>query len=110
VPTFDKWQGRLCRGFQIHVSAFREYRPVLTTLCLLRAIKATHEEFSWRRPPYEFTWQHLPFDIIVGSQKVRDALDGEASFAEWRALCEEGLSDFVQDVKSFCLYEGYAEQ
>lgn len=108
VPTFDKWQGRLCRGFQLHVTSPDKYRPVLTTLLLLRAIRTNHEEFSWRRPPYEFTWQHLPFDIIVGSKKMRHALEGGASPAEIDALCLAGLSDFYQDVSPFLLYRGHA--
>src|SRR5262249_47820511 len=33
-PTFHKWKGEVCRGFQIHVTDRRRYRPYLTTLAL----------------------------------------------------------------------------
>ncbi len=107
VPVFDKWQGRMCRGFQIHVTRSDTYRPVGTTLLLLREIKALHEEFAWRRPPYEFTWQHLPFDIIVGTKKIRAALEAGAEKQELLRLCEEGVSKFCEEVFPFVIYKGY---
>ena len=54
-PTAGKWQGRCCRGFQIHVTDPHRLRPYRLTLGLLRAIVRRHpDEFAWRPPPYEY--------------------------------------------------------
>ncbi len=107
VPVFDKWQGQMCRGFQLHLLDIEAYQPVLTSLLLLREIKALHEEFCWRRPPYEFTWQHLPFDIIVGSKKIREALEARVDIPGLEELCQKGLSEFCEEVLPFVIYKDY---
>ena len=38
-PTFHKWAGELCRGFQLHVTDRRPSSPTYTTLALLSVIR-----------------------------------------------------------------------
>ena len=38
-PTFHKWAGELCRGFQLHVTDRRTFKPYYTTLALLAVIR-----------------------------------------------------------------------
>ena len=54
-PTFHKWAGELCRGFQLHVTDRRTFKPYYTTLALLGIIRELYpEQFAWRQPPYEY--------------------------------------------------------
>src|SRR5438552_2302114 len=39
-PTFHKWAGQVCRGFQLHVTDRAAFRPYATTLALLQDIRA----------------------------------------------------------------------
>ena len=41
-PTFHKYAGQTCGGFQIHVTDADQYRPVRASLALLGAINRTH--------------------------------------------------------------------
>ena len=67
-PTFDKWAGQSCSGFQLHVTDSETYRPLATSLTLVQAVLKTHpEEFTWSLPPYEYELEHLPIEIILGS-------------------------------------------
>lgn len=89
-PTFQKWAGQVCRGFQLHVTDADTYAPYLTTLSILQDVAFLHsEEFSWRPPPYEYVTDRLPIDVIAGDPAVREAIDsGEdlrAHAASWRA-------------------------
>ncbi len=104
IPVFDKWKGRVCHGLQIHVVDPYGYKPVFTSLAILRTVIKWHDEFAWRQPPYEFEWQHLPFDIIVGSQKVRKILKMDISLEELKELCCENLKNFQEEIKPFRLY------
>ena len=54
-PTFQKHAKKPCGGCQIHVLDRTTFRPVLTGVALIDAIKAAGpKDFAWRRPPYEY--------------------------------------------------------
>jgi uncharacterized protein YbbC (DUF1343 family) len=75
-PTFHKWEGELCRGFMIHILDPLAYRPYFTTLALLRAIMETHgDAFTWRQPPYEYEYEKMPIDMILGDSSLRRDLE-----------------------------------
>jgi len=74
-PTANKWQGQVCRGFQIHVIDPANYQPFRTSLALLQAVMKCHPEaFQWKPPPYEYEYQRLPMDLILGSRDIRKRL------------------------------------
>ena len=76
MPTFHKWQGRLCGGVQVHVSDRTRFQPFLTGLAVLAAARRlAPRDFAWRRPPYEFERRRLPIDILCGTDTVRRALE-----------------------------------
>jgi uncharacterized protein YbbC (DUF1343 family) len=75
-PTFHKFKGELCSGFQIHVdddtyneAAFRPYRLMLLFFKALRNLQP--DIMKWRQPPYEYEHERLPIDLLTGSQLAR---------------------------------------
>ena len=92
-PTFHKWAGQLCRGFQIHVTDRAVFRPYRTTLALMQDIVAEHpEHFSWKEPPYEYVSDRMPIDVLLGDPAVRGALESGGNLAalerSWRGDIE----------------------
>jgi uncharacterized protein YbbC (DUF1343 family) len=92
-PTAQKWQGRPCRGFQIHVTDPERFTPYATTLRLLRAVLARHpREFAWRTPPYEYEHERMPIDLLIGDRFLRRRLEElepvESLEASWRGELE----------------------
>ncbi len=76
VPTFHKWAGRLCGGVQIHVTDRARFKPFLTGLAVIAsARRLAPRHFAWRRPPYEFERRRLPIDILLGTDRIRRALE-----------------------------------
>ena len=68
-PTFHKWAGELCLGFQLHVTDRDSFKPYYTTLALLAAIRELYpEQFAWRQPPYEYENERLPIDLLPGTR------------------------------------------
>src|SRR5439155_1234119 len=64
-PTFQKWAGNVCQGFQIQVTDVGTFRPYLTTLALLQDIIAEHRDrFEWKQPPYEYVTARLLIDAL----------------------------------------------
>jgi uncharacterized protein YbbC (DUF1343 family) len=89
IPTFQKWNGQYCRGFQVHVTNPREFEPVFATAAILSAvIKFSEGKFAFKDPPYEYDAQHMPFDILAGSPGLRKTLSEGGDLAlereSWR--------------------------
>lgn len=75
-PTFQKWAGQVCDGVQLHVTDRARFKPFLTGLALVAvARRLAPRAFRWRRPPYEFEHRRLPIDILLGTDRVRRALE-----------------------------------
>lgn len=104
-PTFDKWAGRRCAGFQIHLTEPERYRPYATSLSLVQAVLATHpEQFSWRPPPYEYEHDHLPIEIILGSSEVHRDLEQQVPVADLVRAWEPALEEYRQFRAPYLLY------
>ena len=104
-PTFHKYAGKTCHGFQIHVTSTRLYRPYMTTLAILQDVIATHgDAFDWNRIPYEYVKDRLPIDVITGDPAVRDALEKGRSLAKLEASWEPGLRSWRREARAHMLY------
>jgi uncharacterized protein YbbC (DUF1343 family) len=76
TPTFHKWAGRLCGGVQIHVTDRHRFKPFVTGLAVVAAARRlAPRRFAWRRPPYEFERRLLPIDILLGTDRIRRAVE-----------------------------------
>src|SRR5690606_8895746 len=82
-PTFQKWRGKPCQGLFVHVTDARAFRSYRMTLQLLREIRRqAGEQFAWNDPPYEYEATLMPIDILTGSTRVRQLVDGNGSDAD----------------------------
>lgn len=104
-PTFHKWEGKLCRGFMIHVLDPHEYRPFFTTISILKVILDLHKkDFSWREPPYEYEYKKKPIDLIVGDKSVRKDLESGVSPSVIKKKWLPDLNSYIQWRKPYLLY------
>ncbi len=54
-PTFDKHHGKVCGGYQLHVTERRRFQPWATGQILLRELyHAPGHLVEWRQPPFEY--------------------------------------------------------
>lgn len=104
-PTSNKWAGKLCRGFQIHVIDPDRYAPYGTSLRLLRAILSLYgDRFSWKTPPYEYDHHNLPIDLIIGDTSIRKRIETLESIDSIEASWQDELSDFEAIRKEVLIY------
>jgi uncharacterized protein YbbC (DUF1343 family) len=86
LPTFHKHAGVPCGGVQLHVTDREAFRPYLTGVAVLRALRALWPaEMAWRTRPYEFVSDRLAIDLLAGSPALREGIDAGASLAELAA-------------------------
>jgi uncharacterized protein YbbC (DUF1343 family) len=104
-PTSNKWAGRLCSGFQIHVLRPKVYRPYRTTLALIAAVMKYHgNAFRWKSPPYEYEYEKNPFDLITGDPAIRQAVEKQEPLENLQDQWEEELERFEKVRASHFLY------
>jgi uncharacterized protein YbbC (DUF1343 family) len=105
VPTFQKHAGKPCGGVQIHVTDRHKFKPAITGIAIVKtAFDMYRADFRWKDPPYEYEYDRNPFDLIAGTDKVRQAIEGGASLAEIEASWAQPLADFSRDRARFLLY------
>lgn len=104
-PTFHKWAGEVCGGFQIHVTDRRAFKPYFTTLTLIAAIRELYpEHFAWRPPPYEYEYGRLPFDLLTGDPAIREGLAQGVAVADLENGWQDELQDFLKVRREYLLY------
>ncbi len=104
-PTFNKWSGETCRGFQIHVTDRKAFRPYRFGLAMLSAVlKLYPKEFRWSDPPYEYEYDKLPIDVILGDPRVRRDLEAGRSVLDMERSWQTDLDEFRSVRSRFLLY------
>ncbi|MBI4799224.1 MAG: DUF1343 domain-containing protein [Desulfarculus sp.] len=104
-PTFHKFAGQTCGGWQIHVTDPASYRPLRLTCALLSAINRVHPGlWGFRPPPYEYEHTRRPLDLLLGDPQAADLLHrGEPALPleeGWRP----GLEGWLERVGPYLLY------
>ena len=106
-PTSGKWNGKACKGFQIHVTNQEAFRPYRTSLVLLQALLTLYpEQFAYTSPPYEYEYEKLPMDLIIGDPDVRYALEEGVDILELERSWQEDIDGFKELSRSVFLYDG----
>ena len=104
-PTFQKYQGELCGGAQIHVTDRNTFLPVLTGVAVIRAMYHMYpESFFWKQPPYEYEEEKLPIDILAGTDELRSQIEHGCSVEEIARSWQKKLDLFREARKPYLLY------
>jgi uncharacterized protein YbbC (DUF1343 family) len=104
-PTSNKWAGQVCHGFQIHVTDPDLFRPYRTSIALLQAaILLYPDAFEYKEPPYEYEYERLPMDLILGDKKMRKALEQGESILDLENSWQDDLNDFNKLRQEVLLY------
>ena len=105
LPTFQKHAGVTCGGVQIHVLERLELRPVITGLAIVKTcFDLYREDFRWKVPPYEYVFDKNPFDVISGTDRLRNALERGDSLEDLERSWHTELLEFTEARQRFLLY------
>lgn len=105
-PTANKWMGRRCYGFQIHVTQPKRFQPFRTSLELLQAVIAVHaDQFEWKSPPYEYEFHLQPIDLILGDRNIRERIENLENLNDIVAAYESETQQFQRLCQRFYLYD-----
>ncbi len=104
-PSSSKYAGETCYGVQIHVVDRDALQPVRLGLQVIATLKALYPtQFAWRDYPRADGTKLFTFDRLIGTDRVRAALDAGASAAEIVAPWTAAEEAFRQDRRPYLLY------
>jgi uncharacterized protein YbbC (DUF1343 family) len=104
-PTFHKFAGQVCGGVQVHVTSRSAFRPYLTGVAVLRALRSLSDDaFAWRREQYEFVSDRPAIDLLTGGEQIRKGIDAGSSLAELRATWQSAEDDFRERRRACLIY------
>lgn len=104
-PTSGKFAGQPCRGFQLHVTESDTYKPYRTSLAFLQAVMLLYpDSFKYKEPPYEYEYERLPMDLILGSKEVRVQLENGESIEMMEKKWNDELRNFEYLRQKYFLY------
>ncbi len=71
-------------------------------------IKTLHEtypgDFKWKNSPYEYVYDRNPFDVIAGTDKLRQSIEQGINLEEIKNSWENDLSEFQNKREQYLLY------
>lgn len=104
-PTFNKWAGSACLGFHVHVTDRRRFLPYRFSLALVSALLRLYpDRFRWTDPPYEYVYDRLPIDVILGDASVRTGLEAGRSVLDMEREWQPALEAYRRLSSDFFLY------
>jgi uncharacterized protein YbbC (DUF1343 family) len=104
-PTSNKWAGQTCRGFQVHITDPAIFRPYRTSLALLQVVMRLYPDvFAYKKPPYEYEYERLPMDLILGDRQVRQALEQGENIMDLENSWQNDLDVFEKLRREVFLY------
>jgi uncharacterized protein YbbC (DUF1343 family) len=109
-PTFQKHQGRLCSGVQIHTDFAgydpRRFRPYRLGALLLKAIRLEYPDYElWHRLDYEYESGRLAIDLLSGGSFLREWVDNpSAQPADFDARLVPDEQRWAEIRRDFLLY------
>jgi uncharacterized protein YbbC (DUF1343 family) len=105
-PMFQKHAGENCAGLQFHVTDRNQFKPLLTTLALLRALAEIYpDQLQWRTEPYEFVSDRLAIDLLYGNSELRETIfKKDFSLQDIEETWQEELESFKEVRNNYIIY------
>jgi uncharacterized protein YbbC (DUF1343 family) len=104
-PTSGKWAGQPCCGFHMHISSADIFLSYRASLALFQAIISLYpDQFEYKKPPYEYEYDKLPMDMILGDQSLRLSLENGEDLLALEQSWQDDLAGFDELRRSVFLY------
>lgn len=104
-PTSNKWAGQLCWGFYLHVTDHHRYNSYETSLRILQEIIRNHgEEFQWKTDAYEYEFEKLAINLIIGDVNLRKSIENMESMDWLIKSWQPGLNAYMKKAETCHLY------
>ncbi len=103
-PMFNKHVGKICNGLNIIVTDAKKVRSFDLSVAMIRAAMELYpKHFKWQEPPYEYVYDQLPIELLIGSKLALTKFSAE-KFSIKEKFWHEGIKDFQENAADFYVY------
>lgn len=109
-PTFYKFSGQLCGGFQIHTDfdgySPENFKPYRLIAVALKAVRKLYPDFLlYRDFKYEYVFDRLAFDVITGGTWLRSWIeDTNAEYSDLDRHLSKDEELWRLQIQKFLMY------
>ena len=104
-PTFQKHAKVTCGGLQLHVTDREAFTPVIVGIAMIKTVYDLYkDDFEWKREAYEYVFDKNPFDVVCGTDKIRNAIEAGGSLEDIQASWNAGLQEFGEARAKYLIY------
>lgn len=105
LPTFQKHSGEVCGGVFLHVVDRVIFEPVITGIAIVKTLYDLYaDDFRWKVPPYEYVFDLNPFDVISGTDKIRNFIENGVNLDQIKLYWEQDVKQFQALREKYLLY------
>ncbi|MBC86290.1 MAG: hypothetical protein CL677_03845 [Bdellovibrionaceae bacterium] len=110
VPFFNKYEGQLCEGVQIHtdVSSYnhKEFRPYRLMAGIFKSLLSRDEGFDlWNDFHYEYEQDRSPTHLLTGSTFFKDWVDDpSSSVSDFNGYMDRDIKAWDEVRRSYMIY------
>jgi uncharacterized protein YbbC (DUF1343 family) len=97
TPTFSKYKEELCGGAQIHIIDRNQYKSFDTSLFIIKTVMDLH--------PRDFKFHTEYFDKIMGTSRIREAIEKGADVMDIIRGYQEELNSYSKRREPYLLYK-----
>lgn len=94
-PTFNKHQGAICKGFQIHVDRPSDCNTFALGVVFLAAAASEYAKFQWKGPGYEYNFTDPPVHLVLGHHRWKEFFDSIKE-KSWSSQIQSELVDMLR--------------
>lgn len=94
IPTFHKFVGEICTGFQLHLLDAQNYHSLLHSLSIIRELARIKKDL-WRKGKYEFGSEKTAIELLVGDDDLLDFLYGNTSLTIIQEKLQEAENQWI---------------
>lgn len=109
VPTFHKYQGLYCFGFQLH-PVLADYHSLWYSLKVIRNVKSELKEFSWKEGAYESGSDLSAIELLAGDDLLIEYLNGKEKNKRVQEKLFEEERKWIDQCSRHLLYEDKLRQ
>ncbi|TGK00930.1 DUF1343 domain-containing protein [Leptospira semungkisensis] len=102
IPTFHKYAGQVCGGYQILLDRPEKFHSLLFGLHFVKTIRDAYpEQFEFLKGPYEFRSDLPAIQLLVGDEFLLEYLDGKRKYSEIKDYLEETERKWKKETRSY---------
>ncbi|PJZ45052.1 DUF1343 domain-containing protein [Leptospira brenneri] len=102
LPTFHKYAGTICEGYQLMVVKPKQFHSLYFTLFFLKQLKELFpNEFEYLKGVYEFRSDRPAIELLAGDTVLLDYLNSNVSDSDLKEYLNQSESRWIKAIKPF---------